>query len=150
MNHGAMYGRREVLFLVSLSEREARDMSEDVRSCAATWGHQQHAAVTAADLQPVPLIVRWHDVQRARDHVREQLSAAHDEIVEQRIKGETTMALGERLGISDVTVRRKLQTTLDAILEELDGELVVTEAPSRPSACLACATVTEPGSSARA
>jgi hypothetical protein len=138
MSHGAVYGRREVLFLLSLRESEARDMSENVRSCAATWGHQQHAALTAADLQPAPLIVRWHDVQLARDRVRETLSAAHDQIVEQRVNGDTAAQLGEELGISEVTVERKLRSTLDAILDQLGGELVVTEAPGRPAACLAC------------
>jgi hypothetical protein len=138
MSHGAVYGRREVLFLLSLSEREARDLSENVQCCAATWGHQQHAALSPADLQPVPLIVRWHDVQLARDRVCASLSAEHDRVVQRRVNGETGMALGERLGISDVTVRDKLQTTLDAILDELGGELVVTEAPSRRSACLSC------------
>jgi hypothetical protein len=137
MSAGPVYQRREVVFLLSLKESDARDLSDDVRSCAAGWGHKQHS-LSPADTQPTPLIVRWHDVHLARDRVRELLSAEHDRIVERRINGETGMGLAARLGVSEATVQRKLHSMIDAILNELGGEAVITEAASQPAACLKC------------
>ena len=77
-------------------------------------------------------------MQAARDRVRALLSAEHDRIVQRRVSGETGMGLAARLGVSEASVQRKLHSTVDAILEQLGGELTVTEAHSRPSACLKC------------
>jgi hypothetical protein len=120
-----------------LNEKQARDMSEDVRSCAAGWGDSLHS-LSPGDTQPLPLILRWHDVHAARDRVRAMLSAEHDRITQRRVGGETGIALAARLGVSEPTVIRKLRSTLDAILDELGGELLEAEAPSRPAACLVC------------
>jgi hypothetical protein len=79
-----------------------------------------------------------HDVRLAREAVRAALSAEHDRAVALRVNGSTEAEIARRLDLSEATARRRVISTLDAILAELGGELVDIEARSQVSACLRC------------
>jgi hypothetical protein len=137
MSAGPVYSHSEVVFLLSLPARllHTHFIDADVRSCSTNWGQ---FSTSAGEEQPLPLVVRWHDVHLARHRVRAALSAEHDRAVELRVNGATEEEVADRLDVSEATARRRFISTIDAILAELGGELVDTEAPSKPSACLEC------------
>jgi hypothetical protein len=133
---GPAYTRREVVFLLSLSERDAREHYECIASCAAGWGAT--ATSPSAGEDPLPLHLRWIDVQRARAAALAEASAAHAQITALRVNGRTEEQIAAWTGTSDSTVRRRFSSTLDAILDALGGELAETAAAQRVALCLVC------------
>jgi hypothetical protein len=131
------YTRREVAFLLSLSERDAREHDECIASCAASWGAT--ATSPSADEHTLPIYLRWLDVRRARAVALAAASAEHAQIAQLRVNGRTEQQIAAWLNMSDSTVRRRFTGTLDGILEALGGELAETEAAPRVPLCLICA-----------
>jgi hypothetical protein len=160
---GGVYRRSEVLFLLSISAREIAELVDaDVVSSAGGLSSSHSTSLSPGDRQPLPLIVKWWDVQQARRAVRAALSEQHDRAVQHetdngnapaptvtaeqelvtalRLAGHTEQQIAERLGVSDSTARRRFVSTIDAILAALGGEATGTEAQSKPAACLKCAS----------
>jgi hypothetical protein len=161
-----VYHRSEVLFLLSISAREIAELVDaDVVSSTGGLSSHSPSSLSPGDHQPLPLPLRWFDVQQARRAVRAALAEQHDQAVQQagetadngnapppapvtaehelvtalRLAGLTEQAIAERLAVSDSTARRRFVSTIDAILDALGGEASGTEATSKPSACLKCA-----------
>jgi hypothetical protein len=131
-----VYARLEVAFLLSLSERDAREHDECIASCAAGWGAT--ATSPSAGEDTLPLGLRWRDVQLARKAALASISAEHDLVTQLRISGHTEERIAAIVGTSDSTVRRRFASTLDSIMLALGGELADDEAQPRVSLCLIC------------
>jgi hypothetical protein len=143
------YSRGEVVYLSSLSRREAVD--EDASqpdSLARTSPDGPGAPTTHEEWDPVFAIARWHDVQAARRRVvqRKMTAAGADPrairlelvILELRVRGWTERAIAERTGLHRLTIRQRFSAGIADILAELGGELVAETVTSSPSACMRC------------
>jgi hypothetical protein len=129
------YSRREVAWLLSLKEHEARQHDECLPSCAVTWGKTD---ASTNEGTPLPTYLRWLDVQRARSAALATMSAEHDLVTQLRVNCHTEQGIATLVGTSDSTVRRRFTSTLDAIMLALGGEIVEDEAQPHIPLCLTC------------
>jgi hypothetical protein len=146
---GDGYTRGEVVYLSSLSRREAIDEDASQPDSLARTSPDGPGAPTAhEDWDPVFAVARWHDVQAARRRVVERKMAAAGAdprairlelvILELRVRGWTERAIAEHTGLQALAVRRRFTAGIADILDELGGELAAETVTSSPSACMHC------------
>jgi hypothetical protein len=124
MNNRAMstyYSRGEVLWLLSLSHDDAIEYDAVPHdSCASLAGDR---AGNSADDNGLPVIVRWNDVRRARQQVRER--KGFEQVMRLRAAGFTEVEVARICGVGRLNVHRSLRIGL----QELVMELGVREQP---------------------
>jgi DNA-directed RNA polymerase specialized sigma24 family protein len=122
------YTPGEVAWLKSLNGEQTEDgdwidgdeqaRAIDVQSLNATghWG--------AGDESGLPVIARWHDVQRAARNIEDRPA---DRMLEMRVNGATEHQTAQELGMSQSTVHRRVRARLWQIVAELDDPWAVDE-----------------------
>jgi hypothetical protein len=138
-----VYTRGRVVFLLGLSQRDARYLDEGFVSCLANCTVDGPGSPTThQEWDPVFTIAEWNDVQRAGDRVdANQRDAEGQLVLELRGRGHTMREIAELVKGSAMGVHRSARGRLGLILEELGGE-AEPPAPARSQveACLRCAT----------
>jgi len=119
----AHYTSSEVLWLLGLSEQTARDLDDSPPSFLGNVSAEGPPPGGSADEQ-LPVIARWHDVQRAKRGVlaRAGVEGRRQAVFLQlRAKGYSEELAARIVEVSRSSARRANAGFVDAVLEELGG-----------------------------
>ena len=116
------YGPGEVVWLLSLDHEEALayDAGAQTSFPDLLSGNFHTGSTGTADEAPLLVVLRWHDVQRARRIVEPLID---EEVLELRLRGLSEHQIGITLERSQQTVSRQFRSSVDAILDVLGGRL---------------------------
>jgi hypothetical protein len=133
-----VYGRKEVIWLLSLSKDDALEYDTSPPSLLGRVSSDEITASGVDDDSDLFVVVRWRDVQLARKAVR--ATPEQQQILNRRVAGETEAEIATKVGTSDTTVRRRFASTLDSIMVVLGGDVDEEQdtTESQVSACLNC------------
>lgn len=130
------YTMGEVVWLLSLSADDARKHDQGLGSTLA-GATSTGPSSGSSDGPDLPAIVRWHDVQAARNRV--VIEKRDQEIVKYRTAGMTEEEIAIKVELDQSTVNRRFRAKLREILAVLGPLETEDQVLPYPNACLSCA-----------
>jgi hypothetical protein len=137
----AHYTRSEVIWLLGMARQHAIDADASAPSFLGNVSAEGPQPGGAGEDQ-LPVIARWHDVQRAKRRVLARLSVAgarQELIIRLRATGYSEEVAARIVSVSRSSARRGQASMIDAVLAELGGEAPERRGQRAPM-CAKCHT----------
>lgn len=136
----ALYTPAEVLWLLSMDRDQAIACDSGLVSQlqGLTEDGSPGNGSSGQDERPLMVICRWWDVRRAQEAT--VIERLHQEVLELRAQERTDPEVAQATGLSKTTMRRRFETALASVVDELNAGDPAPEARvvAGVDACLLC------------